>query len=95
MTLINPIGIVFITYHNVIYPKDGESPDEVASEVRNVIALQLKAKSVPYQNNDFIYFTTGKGTPTNEWMRDFGWMGTCQEFSKKYKINYKFGIYTW
>lgn len=59
------------------------------------MAKQLKAKKVEYQNNDFIYFKSGKGNPTKEWVRDFGWMKTCNEFSKKYHLNSKTGMYTW
>lgn len=77
MMLINPFGIVFITYHDVIYPNDGQTPEELAEIARNAMVAQLKAKKVDYQNNDFIYFKSGKGVPTKEWIRDFGWMGTC------------------
>lgn len=71
-----------------------ETPQEFADRVGRFMAYKLNAEYVPYTNDDFMYFKGIKdaSSTTEEWRRDYGWMGIYYDFCKKRGIKRKDGI---
>lgn len=83
--LLNPFALVTVTYHEPMERREDESYRQFADRVGRFMAEKLGATYCPYNNDDYLYFNGVKPAEvcTPEWRRDFGWMGTWKEFSRR------------
>lgn len=93
--LANPFGLIEVKFFDEQTQREGESAQDFADRVGQMIADDLGYEYTHYQSQDWVYFGCGVGEDkiTDEYRKDFGWMGTVNQFCKKHNIKTKnFGI---
>ncbi|CAL6041309.1 Lysophospholipid_acyltransferase [Hexamita inflata] len=83
----NLCGKVEVSYLDPMEQKTGEWPRQFADRVGKAMADEIGSVYVPYQSEDVYYFN-GKGDIskcTEEYIRDYGWMGTLKDYKKMCK----------
>ena len=93
--LVNPCGLVTITFHEPMEKQEGEDYQQFADRVGKHMADYLGYTYTNYQSQDWVYFRHGLGTPTQQYAEDFGWMGKLDDFCKKHHLKYWSGLKTW
>ncbi|CAL5994838.1 Lysophospholipid_acyltransferase [Hexamita inflata] len=91
----NLTGRIEASFLDVMSQQAGEWPRQFADRVGKAMADEIGSVYVPYQSEDVYYFN-GKGDIskcTEEYLRDYGWMGTLKDYKemcKKAGLNWRY-----
>ena len=71
-------GIAVVRYLDVV---ERETPDQLGKRIADALGVPY----LPYSNRDYEYFSghcSDAGRCTKEYLRDFGWMGTIDDYKR-------------